>query len=462
MVIKKSDMIRRVNACFRRNDLRCLYGKEIDETLTHFLGRALVSFFKCKKVVVGQDMRTSSPSLCDSLIKGIRESGASVLYLGKVDTPALYFASGSLKLPGVMITASHNPKNYNGFKIVGMGAKSISEKTGLHEIKRRILRKDFIKSKRVGKLVKKDITGEYKKYLQSYISKEKLSGLKVVVDAGNGMAGKMAPIVYSGLPIKIVKMYYKLDGNFPNHVPNPTISKNLRDLQKRVLREKANLGIAFDGDMDRVVFVDDKGRAISSSITASLLINHLLGKVKGNKKVVYALVMSQLVPESVIKAGGKPVRERVGHAYMKERMLKENAVFGCEHSGHFYYKKNYFADSGFITSLLFLELVSSMKRNGKKISAVVDSLTGGHFKVEERSLSVIDKKGAIARIESIYKKRGDFQKIDKLDGLTMRFDSFWFNVRPSGTEPLLRVNLEAFDALTSKVEIEKLLRLVKK
>ncbi len=449
----------RVDACFQRNDLRCIYGKEINEHLTRYLGNALVCFLKCKKVIVGHDMRISSPSLCDSLIKGILEAGADVVHLGMVDTPALYFASGFLKMPGVMITASHNPTNYNGFKIVKSGAVPIGESSGLEEIKKIICEQNLKTTKKKGRVFYKNIIKDYKKFLHSFIDLKKLARLKVVVDAGNGMAGKMVSAVYRGLPFKIIEMYFKLDGRFPNHIPNPAIEKNLRELKKRVGKEKADMGIAFDGDMDRVVFVDDRGNVLNSSLTAGLLIKHLLKKNK-NRRVVYNLVMSKLVPEIIRENGGRAFREKVGHSYIKARMRREGAFFGCEHTGHFYYKNNYYADSGFITSLLMLELLSLYKKDGKKLSEVVNSLQR-YMNSDEISMPIDGKERVIEKVEKFYKTRNGFRKSDYLDGLTMEFDNFWFNIRPSGTETLLRVNLEARSREIMRKELRRLLRVIK-
>lgn len=436
--------------CFGGNDVRCVYGTELDKEIVYRTARAIVEFLKCKEILVGRDMRLSSNDIRASFIKGIVDSGATAIDLGLVDTPTLYFASGFLKLPGAIITASHNPGEYNGIKIVKKDAIVVGERNGLNKVKKLVEKNKFKKSERKGKVVKKDIFKDYRKHVHSFIGNRKLKG-KVVVDAGNGMAGKIVPIIYKGMGLKVIQRHFKLDGTFPMHLANPAIYKNLRDLQAAVRNLGADYGMAFDADMDRVFFINEKGEIVISSLTASMILKNRFRK----PKVVYSTTMSKIVLETIKKIGGKGFKEKVGHFYIKSRMRKENADFGCEHSGHFYYKKNYFADSGIITSLIVADIFT---KSGKKFSELIKEFEKYH-KIEEHSVKLKNKDGILEKIEKKYKSRA--KKIEKKDGLTMEFKDFWFNVRKSGTEKLIRINLESKDREIRNTEFEKLLRLIK-
>jgi len=451
----EKDFERRVNACFRSNDIRCFYGKEINEEVAYRTGRAVVSVLKCKKIFVGRDMRFSSEFLVNSFIKGVREQGADVVYLGLVDTPMIYFASGFYKKHGAMITASHNPLEYNGIKLVKPGAEPIGEETGLKKIKKLILENKFKKSRRKGKLIKKNLFKEYKKHLFSIINKKYLKPLKVVIDAGNGMAGKIVPIIYRGLPIKIIPLDFKISPRHPLHQANPAVFKNIRDLQAKVKREKADFGMAFDADMDRVFFVDEKGKILDSSTTASLIIKNYIGK-KSKVGIIYSLITSKMVPETIKEYGGRPIRGRVGHAHIKAQMRKTKSNFAAERSGHFYYTNNFYADSGIITSLIMYEIIS---KNNQKLSMLAKEFRK-YSKLEEKSIKALNAKEVTKRVESFYKKKNPKQH-DHFDGLTMEFKDFWFNIRPSSTEAVLRLNLEANDNKTMRKEYKQLMHLIK-
>lgn len=446
----------RINACFKGNDLRCIYGKSgLDEDIIYRTGRALVTYLKAKEVIVGRDMRVSSSSLHKALVKGILDQGANVIDLGLVDTPYVYFASGYLKKPATIITASHNPAEYNGVKIVKAGVHPVDENTGLKQIKELVISKQFPRVKARGRQRHKSLDAAYRKHVLSFIDTKTLRPIKVVVDAGNGMGGKMVPIVYKGLPIKIIPLGFRLDGTFPMHTANPAKSENLKHLQENVKKHKADFGMAFDADMDRVFFIDEKGGIINSSITAALIIKHFLSQ-KICTNVIYSLIVSKIVPETLKKYCGKPIRSKVGHSFIKGKMRQKNALFAMERSGHFYYGANFYADSALITSVILCEIFS---KHEEPLSQLVEEFQK-YYDLEEQSVDVKDKEGALKRVEAKYKKRA--KKVDHLDGLTMTFKNFWFNVRISQTEDLLRVNIESKDKKIVDRESKELLSFIKK
>ena len=441
---------------FKAYDIRGIYGQNLNKDAAYKIGRSFVHFLKCKDVVVGTDMRISSPQLSKSLMKGITEQGANAIFIGEVCTDAVYFASGFLKKPGVMFTASHNPAQYNGLKLCRSGAVPINEDTGLQKIKSIIENEEYnINVKHKGRIIKKDILKDYTKHVKKFIDAKKLMQLKIAVDAGNGMAGKIIPIVYKNLPFKIIPLYFQLDGTFPNHLADPSKYENLVTLQKTVLESKCDFGMAFDGDADRIFFVDEKGSVINSSLMSALIIKNLLKKRK-KQKVIYNVVCSHMVPDTIRKYGGVPAIERVGHSFIKQTMRKINAIFACEHSAHYYYRDNYRADSGIITSLIVSEIISKEK---KPLSKLLDEFRK-YSTIEESSIEVLDKNAKISEIESTYKKYNP-KKISKLDGVTVEFDDWWFNVRPSNTEPLLRLNLEANTENLMQAKKKELLEIMK-
>jgi len=422
---------------FKAYDVRGLYGKTLTDEIAYRIGKAFVSFLKCREVVVGYDMRVSSPKLAKAFMKGANEQGADAIDIGMVSTDALYFASGFLKKPAVMFTASHNPGNYNGIKFCREKAIPINFDTGLNEIRRIIEKGNFDRiSGETGKIAKKNILKEFVWHVRKFADVSKLKKLKIAVDAGNGMAGKMMPLAYKNLPARIIPLYFKLDGTFPNHPADPSKYENLKDLQETVIREKCDFGMAFDGDADRIFFVDEKGNICNSSLISCLIIKNLL-KEKRRASIIYNLVCSKIVPETIEKFGGKAIIERVGHSFIKDTMRKTNSIFACEHSAHYYYKDNFNADSGIISSLIVSEIAS---KENKKLSLLLKEFQKYH-KIEETNFKVEDKKTAMESIEKHYKRQKP--RISKLDGITVEFEDWWFNVRPSNTEPLLRLNLEA-------------------
>ena len=442
---------------FKAYDVRGIYRQNLTEGIAYNIGRAFVYFLKAKSVIVGTDMRVSSPKLSKAFMKGVTEQGANSIFIGEVCTDAVYFASGFLKKPAVMFTASHNPPNYNGIKFCKANAIPINENTGLKAIRSIIEISQYTqtKIKKKGKIIKKDILKNYVKHVRKFIDIKKLRKLRIAVDAGNGMAGKIIPLVYKNLPIKTVPLYFKLDGSFPNHPADPSKYENLIELQKVVKSKVCDFGIAFDGDADRIFFIDENGNVVNSSLASSLIIKDILTK-KSKQKIIYNLVCSHIVPETIEKYDGVPIIERVGHSFIKEAMRKTKATFAGEHSAHYYYRNNYRADSGIITSLIIAEILS---KQNKPLSVLLNEFKKYHT-IEETSVEVKDKNAKIKEIVSIYKKQ-NHNKISKLDGITMEFEGWWFNVRLSNTEPLLRLNLEAESEELMKEKKEELLRVMK-
>ncbi len=417
---------------FKAYDIRAIYPDQIDKDFAKLIGNAFVQFSKAKKIIVGRDMRNSSTPLFKGLSDGIIEAGVDVIDIGLVSTDTVYYASGKLNCPGIMITASHNPKQYNGLKFCLEKAKPVSKDTGLLKIKE-LTKKNKI-AKKKGKITKKEILNDYKKFTYKFINKKSIKPLKIVIDAGNGMAGKMAPIIFKDLPIKITPLFFKLDGNFPNHPASPIEKKNLKDLIKKVKEKKADLGMAFDGDADRVFFINEKGGVISGSTIVAMIAKDILNK-NPKEKIIYNLTCTKAVPEIIKENGGTPIIEKVGHSFIKDTMKKTGAIFAGEPSGHYYYRDNFRADSAMITSLIILEMLSL---SGEKMSKLTKHFNRYH-QIEETNFVVKDKVKKLKALEKKYNKG----KKKKLDGLTIKFKNWWFNIRASNTEPVLRLNLEA-------------------
>ncbi|MDE2215664.1 MAG: phosphomannomutase/phosphoglucomutase [Planctomycetota bacterium] len=422
---------------FKSYDIRGKYPSEIDDLTARKIGASIAQFFKeenahAKNIVVGRDMRLSSKTLANALIEGLCTAGLNVINIGVVSTEMTYFAVGYYKNDGgVMVTASHNPAEYNGFKICREQAIPISLETGLARIAKLTKQYHPPRGEQVGKVILSDIFKDYKKHVLSFAGN--LRHLRVVIDAGNGMAGKTVPIVCEGIPIEIIPLYFELDGNFPNHDPNPLKAENILDLQNKVRETKAHMGVAFDGDADRCMFVDEMGRTIGCDIITALIARHLLEREKG-ATILYDLRSSWVVPAEIKAGGGIPQRERVGHAYMKAALRGKKAVFGGELSGHYYFRDNYYADSGMIAFLTVLDILSAKRVPFSNIVAPLKR----YYSTGEINFEVEDKD---AKIEEIAKKFSN-GKVDRLDGVTVEYNDWWFNVRKSNTEPLLRLNLE--------------------
>ena len=422
-------------------DIRGLVKNEVTTDFSFALGVAYAKFLEIERepatIVVGEDMRDSSAPLADAFSDGATSQGMDVIRIGLASTDMLYFASGKLNLPGIMFTASHNPAQYNGMKLCKSGAKPIGQESGLLTIKQLIQEGIAISNRPVGSIRKMDLLDDYVTYLIDRFPKKtfKKRKLKVVIDAGNGMAGFTAPSVMKKLNVELIPMYFELDGDFPNHEANPIEPKNLKDLQKRVKKEKADLGLAFDGDADRCFLVDENADLVNpSSLTALIAVREL--KRNPGASIIYNLISSKAVPEIILENGGKPVRSRVGHSYIKSLMAQTGAVFGGEHSGHFYFADFWRADSGMLAALY---AIAELMDSPKSLSEILESFDR-YFSSGEINTQVKDASKSIKLVRKKYEKENE---IDELDGLTVSSQKWWFNLRPSNTEPLLRLNVEA-------------------
>ena len=422
-------------------DIRGLVKDEITPDFSFSLGIAFAKFLEYERepatIVVGEDMRPSSPLLAEAFSDGATSQGMDVIRIGLASTDLLYFASGKLNLPGIMFTASHNPAKYNGMKLCKSGARPIGQESGLVKIRELIEQGVPISNRPLGSIRNQDLLKDYVDYLLSLFPDKafKKRKLKVVVDAGNGMAGFTAPAVMERLNVELIPMYFELDGNFPNHEANPIEAKNLKDLQKRVKKEKADIGLAFDGDADRCFLINEKGELVNPSALTSLIAVHQL-KVKPGSTIIYNLISSKAVSEVIAENGGIGVRSRVGHSYIKSLMAESGAVFGGEHSGHFYFSNFWRADSGMLAALYALAELMATKST---LSELLDPFNR-YVSSGEINSTVKDVKKSI---DLIRKKYGNDYQVDELDGLTITADSWWFNLRASNTEPLLRLNVEA-------------------
>ncbi|MGH2786501.1 MAG: phosphomannomutase/phosphoglucomutase [Actinomycetota bacterium] len=425
-------MTRDLSRIFKAYDVRGIYPEDIDEDAARRIGAAFTEFTGSGRVAVGRDMRTSSPSLAHEFAVGVGAAGATVTDIGQVSTDALYFASGRLDVPAAMFTASHNPARYNGLKLCREQAVPISSDSGLSEI-RKIAEATEVPGD--GTAVEEiSILDDYAAHCRSFIDVDVLRPLRVAVDAANGMAGVTVPVAFEPLPFEVVPLYFELDGTFPNHEANPIEPANLADLRRTVTEEGCDVGVAFDGDADRMFLVDEKAQGISGSATTALVAERLLKKNPG-EGIIYNLICSWSVPEVIQENGGRPIRTRVGHSFIKRMMAETGAIFGGEHSGHYYFRDNFRADSGLIAALLVLEALSESDR------PLSEMLSGyqRYFASGEINSEVTDQEGAIRKLEGIYADG----KVDHTDGLTVEYEDWWFNCRPSNTEPLLRLNLEA-------------------
>jgi phosphomannomutase len=446
----------RVNpAIFKAYDVRGIYPTELNEETAYLVGRALVQFLKVPQVAVGRDMRVSSPSLAQALLRGITEQGADAIELGLTTTDELYFAVGKFNYPaGVMITASHNPGKYNGMKFCREQAIPLSSETGVDEIRDIALAGQFETPIRTGEIIQRDATDDYVKHCLSFIDISQVKPLKVAVDAGNGMAGMIMPKVFEHLPGQLVPLYFELDGTFPNHPASPIELENTEQLRRTVVAQHCNMGIAFDGDADRMFLIDEKGELLDGSMVTLLVSQSLLKRSPG-ATILYNLIISRSVPELIERDGGRPIRTRVGHSFIKRQMREENAIFGGEHSGHFYFRDNWFADSGLIAFLIVLELVSQSGKTVSQLLAPLDTRS----RSGEINTEVKDQQGKLRAIEQRYSAQG--AQIDHLDGVTIGFPTWWANIRPSNTEPLLRLNVEADTRAEMERRRDELLALIR-
>jgi len=424
-------------AAFKAYDVRGIYPSQLDEEGARAIGRAYVEQFEPRRIAVGRDMRVSSPSMTQATIEGVTEAGADVLDLGLVGTEMVYFAVGELGLNGgIAVTASHNPKEYTGMKIVRRGALPVGGDSGLLEIRDRAMA-GFATSGGLtpGTVEKHDVWPAYLDRVVSFIHQDAIKPLKLVVDAANGMAGVMLPPVLERLPVQATQYFFEPDGTFPNHEPNPLLPENREFIVAKTLEEKADFGVAFDGDADRCFFVDDTGEFVPGDFVTALLAESILEKEPG-AKIIYDVRASWAVADTVNRGGGIPLVNRVGHAFIKHRMREENAVFGGEVSGHYYFRDFSQADSGVVPFLLMLELVSKRGR----LSELLRPYRERYFITGEINRPVKD---VALKLQELKERFGPEGKVSHLDGISIEADDWHMNVRPSNTEPLLRLNLEA-------------------
>ncbi len=443
--------MRDLGAIIKAYDVRGVYPDQLDEALAHDVGAAFVRVCGIADaegaVVIGHDMRPSGPDLVASFAEGVREQGCDVVLIGLASTDGLYYASGALGLPGAMFTASHNPAKYNGIKLCRAGAAPVGQDSGLREIRALIDTGIPTGTGRIGEVTHRDLLADYAAFLRSLVDLGSIRPLRAVVDAGNGMGGFTVPAVLSDaaglprLPLEIIPMYFELDGTFPNHEANPIEPANMRDLQRRVLHEKADIGLAFDGDADRCFVVDERGEIVSPSALTALIAQRELARHPG-ATIIHNLITSKTVPEVIAENHGIAVRTRVGHSFIKGTMAETGAVFGGEHSGHFYFQDFWRADSGMLAAMHALAALGTAGSDTTLSSLMVPFQR--YAASGEINTEVSDQAAVTARIKARYATRPDVS-VDELDGLTIDGGDWWFNVRPSNTEPLLRLNAEARD-----------------
>nr|WP_202439636.1 phosphomannomutase/phosphoglucomutase [Streptomyces sp. SID8356] len=442
-------------------DVRGVVPDQWDESLAELFGAAFVQVTEADAIVVGHDMRPTSPALSGAFARGAAARGADVTLIGLCSTDQLYYASGALDLPGAMFTASHNPAQYNGIKMCRAGAAPVGQDTGLREI--RTLVEQWSEGApqppapaTPGTITERDTLTDYAAHLLGLVDLKAIRPLKVVVDAGNGMGGHTVPTVFAGLPLDLVPLYFELDGTFPNHEANPLDPKNIVDLQARVVAEGADLGLAFDGDADRCFVVDERGEGVSPSAITALVAARELARNGGEGIVIHNLITSWSVPEVVRENGGTAVRTRVGHSFIKTEMAKHGAIFGGEHSAHYYFRDFWNADTGMLAALHVLAALGGQTTPLSELVAQYDRYAGSG----EINSTVTDQSASVAEVKTAYATRDD-ATFDELDGLTVTTPDWWFNLRASNTEPLLRLNVEAGDRRTMETVRDEVLALIR-
>lgn len=440
-----------LSAIFKAYDIRGVYSDQLDEEATRRIGAAFARFAAAPSIVLGRDMRVSSEPLSAAFSEGVRSQGVDVVDVGLVSTDALYFASGRLDAPGAMFTASHNPARYNGIKLCLAGAAPVGQDTGLEEI-RRLAQEGSPPAATGGSVRQTDVLPAFVEHVLSFVDIDKLRPFTVCVDAGNGMGGAIVPPIFERLPFKLVPLYLELDGTFPNHPADPIQVENLAALQKAVVEHGAYLGMAFDGDADRVFLVDERGEPVSGSLTTALVASRILAREPG-ATIVHNLICSRVVPEVIREMGGTPVRTRVGHSFIKKVMATTGAAFGGEHSGHYYFRDNFRADSGIICAMLVLEALSSQDQ---PLSGVIQPFRR-YWDSGEINTEVADP---AAKVEELAAAFADGTQ-DRMDGLTVEHPDWWFNVRPSNTEPLLRLNVEAVSEDLGRRTTDEILAIIR-
>jgi phosphomannomutase len=442
-----------LESIFKAYDVRGIVGTELTEEVAERIGRAMATWLPDEgTVAIGRDMRPDSFKLAEALIKGLTEQGRDVWDIGEVTSDMIYFTTGHYNLAGgMMVTASHNPGDFNGIKFCGKNAKAIGIESGLLEIKELVKKNDWTTDKKQGTAIQKDVIEGWLQHALSFVDIEKLKPLKVIIDAGNGMAGKIIPELEPYVPFEITEMYFELDGTFPNHIANPIEPENIQDIIARVKQEKADVGVAFDGDGDRAVLIDEKGNALSGTTMTAMLADYFLKK-SPNATILYNATCGWVVPETIEKNGGKPIRTKVGHSFIKAEMRAQNALFAGESSGHYYFKDNFMADSGLIASLVALQVLSS---SGKSLSEISQDFIK-YYHIHETNFRVEDKDKILNALAEAFKD----SKQDQLDGLTIWLEDAWVNVRPSNTESILRLNAEAKSQEELDTIVDKVTKLI--
>lgn len=442
---------------FKAYDIRGTVPAQIDASMCRAIGGAMARFTRAPRLLVARDMRESGAALSEAFAEGARAEGVAVTDLGMTSTDCLYFASGKLDAPAAMFTASHNPAAYNGVKLCLAGARPIGRDTGLREIEaltNELLSVPGAPRGPMAPIDHLDVLAEFAEHVRSFVDVASLRPLHVVADTANGMGGLVVPRVLEGLPFELDILFGDLDGTFPNHPADPIQDENLRDLKAAVLAKGADVGLAFDGDADRCFLVDERAEPVSGSLTTALVAVSMLEKHPG-ATILYNCISSHVVPEVVAEHGGTGVRTRVGHSFIKQVMAETGAVFGGEHSGHYYYRDNYNADSGIITALLVLELMS---KSGRPLSELLRPFRR-YADSGEINTEVPDPAAAVEAVAAVEAARGS--EVDRLDGVTVDRGDWWYNLRPSNTEPLLRLNVEARDEQSCDRHVHEVLELVR-
>jgi phosphomannomutase len=446
-----------LDAIFKAYDIRGVYPDELDESTARLVGQAFVAYTGAGRILVGRDVRPSSEPLGAAFVDGVTLAGVDVVDLGLASTDLVYFASGRLDAPAAMFTASHNPAQYNGIKLCRAAAAPVGESTGLTDIKARVRAGHVETAETRGRVERRDLLPEFVAHVRSFIDVEALRGQRVVADTANGVGGLIVPAVFDGLPVELRMLFGELDGTFPNHPADPIQPENLKDLQQAVPEWRADVGLAFDGDADRVFLVDDRAELVSGSLTTAIVAASTLrglgpDATDADRTIVYNLICSKAVPEIVRELGGTPVRTRVGHSFIKQVMAETGASFGGEHSGHYYFRQNFRADSGIIAALVVLE---TLARAGVPLSELRRPYER-YVQSGEINRRVADPAAVIEAVAAASAGAG----LDRLDGLTVDHHDWWCNLRPSNTEPLLRLNLEAADEASCRQHTAEVLDLV--
>ncbi|HSH31525.1 MAG TPA: hypothetical protein VK963_02550 [Candidatus Saccharimonadales bacterium] len=440
---------------FKAYDIRGLVPDELTPELARNVGRALADLLPTPgPVAVGRDMRPDSAQLARELIAGLTEQGREVWDIGQVTSDMIYFAAGHFNLAGgAMVTASHNPGQYNGIKLCAEGARPIGVETGLQDIKAAIAADRYMQAASLqGVSLQKNVTEDWIKHVLSFIDPHQLKRYRLAVDAGNGMAGAIVPHLEPQVPFEVTRMYFELDGTFPNHPASPIELENLQDLIQRIKKDRLDFGIAFDGDGDRAFLVDELGQPVSGSVMTAILAEHFLSRHTG-ATILYNVICSRVVPETITKLGGKAIRTKVGHSYIKADMRTHKAIFAGEHSGHYYFKNNFNADSGLLAVMVAIDVLS---QSGLTLSQLAGKYRT-YFESGEINSTVESQK---SKVESLAAQYADGEQ-DRLDGLTVNYPDWWFNVRPSNTEPLLRLNVEANSRELMEAKRDELLALIR-